>query len=262
MPPSISKYSISGVYWCVSYNLIGHQSVRFEIESGSSINCETTSTQTSATAFDEHRSAKTGQSTTTNDPTRNDQSYTTNSSVTDRNEHLSKLLSTTQTVAPDWLTDSSDDINTSDHTTTTSFGTNRIQSQTTESDTVRQSTRSQEPHSTTPYNVNTQNGGSGTNETTRYDDADDSVRTHFNIEESNDTKITRTPTVFKDTESDGDAEDTVKVATLSFVGVTLALLLIIIVARVLFWHCHPPNTHKTQTTVANNEVADTGNPKI
>ena len=263
MPPSIHKYSFSGVYWCVAYNLIGHQSARFEIASVSSINCETTSTQTSATPYDEHSSTKTGHSTTTNDPTHSGQSYTTNSSVADQNEHLSYLLSTTQNVAPDGLTVSSEDLNTSDHTTTTSLGTNRIQ--TTESGTVRQSSRSQESHSTTSYNVNTQNGGSGTgiDETIRFgDDVDDSVRTHFNIEESNDTKITRTPTVFADTESDGDAEDTVKVATLSFVGVTLALLLIVIVARVLFWHCHPPNTHRAQTTVANNEVADTGNPKI
>ena len=249
----IHKYSILGVYWCVAYNLLGHQSIRFEVESGSSINCETTSTQISVTPYDEHSSSKTGQSTTTNDSTRNDQSYTTNSSVTDRNEHLSNPLSTTQTVAPDWPTASSDDLNTSHHTTITSLGTNRIQT-TTESGTVPQSTRSQESHSTTPYNVNTQNGGSGADGTI--------ARTHFNTEESNDAKITRTPTVFTDAESDGDAEDTVKVATLSFVGVTLALLLIVIVARVLFWHCHPPNTHKAQTTVANNEVADTGNSKI
>ena len=258
-PSSNHQYSISGVYWCVAYNLIGHQSVRFQIESDESINCETTSAQTSATPH-EHSSTKIGQSTSY--PTGNDQSYTTNSYVTDRNEHLNNPQST-QTVHPDSLTVSSYDLNTSDDTTTTSLAVNRIQ--TTESGTVSQPTGSQESHSTTPHNLTTQNGSSGTDETTRYNNGVNdsfSVPTHFSTDEINETNITRTPTVFADAESGGDADGTIKVATLSFVGVTLALLLIVVVARILYWHCHSPNTHKAQTTVVNNGVVDTVNTKL
>ena len=68
--------------------------------------------------------------------------------------------------------------------------------------------------------------------------------------------------MFADAESDGGADGTIKVATLSFVGATLALLLIVVIARILHWHCHSLNTHKAQTTVANNGVADTLNTKL